>query len=78
MVVVSLGTLLGSSVRPGEACHGQHDARFLGAGPARISGSIAVFISQPAILAYADERVPAERVNSGYSALFAIGMITKI
>jgi len=53
-------------------------ARFLGAGPARIAGAIAGFISQPAILAYANERVPDERVNSGYSALFAIGMITKI
>jgi len=53
-------------------------ARFLGAGPARIAGAIAGFISQPAILAYANERVPDERVNSGYSALFAVGMITKI
>ena len=53
-------------------------AKFLGAGPARIAGAIAGFISQPAILAYANERVVDERVNSGYSALFALGMITKI
>jgi putative transport protein len=53
-------------------------ARLAGASPTRTAGAIAGFIGQPAILAYANGRVSDERVDAGYSALFAICMITKI
>ena len=53
-------------------------ARFLGSSPARIAGAISGFISQPAVLAYANQRVADERVNAGYTALFAVCMIAKI
>ena len=53
-------------------------ARFLGSSPARIAGAISGFISQPAVLAYANQRVADEWVNAGYTALFAVCMIAKI
>ncbi len=53
-------------------------ARLLGQSTARTAGGLAGFIGQPAILAYASSRVTDERVDAGYAALFAVGMIVKI
>lgn len=53
-------------------------ARLLGLSAARAGGAFAGFIGQPAILAYATGRVNDERIESGYAALFALGIIAKI
>ncbi|MCM3662456.1 transporter [Georgenia satyanarayanai] len=53
-------------------------ARLLGQSTARTAGGLAGFVGQPAILAYASSRVSDERVEAGYAALFAVGMIAKI
>ncbi|MFC4554191.1 aspartate:alanine exchanger family transporter [Georgenia faecalis] len=53
-------------------------ARLVGASAPRTAGALAGLVGQPAILAYASERVVDERVESGYAALFALGMIVKI
>jgi putative transport protein len=52
--------------------------RALGVSPARAAGALAGFIGQPAILAFADGKVDDDRIGTGYSTLFAIGMIGKI
>ncbi len=44
----------------------------------RASGALAGLIGQPAVLAYADSRVVDERVEAGYAAIFALGIIVKI
>ncbi len=44
----------------------------------RASGALAGLIGQPAVLAYADSRVVDERVETGYAAIFALGIIVKI
>jgi putative transport protein len=53
-------------------------ARLLGVSSARAAGALAGFDGQPAILAFANDKLADERINGGYSALFAIGMIAKI
>lgn len=53
-------------------------ARAVGASAPRTAGALAGFVGQPAILAYATGRVVDERVEAGYAALFALGMIAKI
>jgi putative transport protein len=53
-------------------------ARLAGVSTARAAGGLAGFIGQPAILAYANGRVTDERVEAGYAALFALGLILKI
>lgn len=53
-------------------------ARLLGQSTARTAGAVAGFIGQPAILAYATDRLPDDRVESGYASLFALGIIAKI
>jgi putative transport protein len=35
-------------------------------------------ISQPAILAYGNSKVDDERLDAGFTALFALGMIAKV
>lgn len=52
--------------------------RLMGLSAARASGGLAGLVGQPAILSYATSRVTDERVESGYAALFALGIITKI
>ena len=53
-------------------------ARAVGVSAPRAAGAIAGLLGQPAILAYATGRVADERIESGYAALFAVGIITKI
>ena len=53
-------------------------ARLVGASAPRAAGALAGMIGQPAILAYAASRVTDERVEAGYAALFALGIIAKI
>lgn len=53
-------------------------ARLVGVSTERAAGGLAGFVGQPAILAYAQDRVTDERVESGYAALFVLGIILKI
>nr|WP_202977095.1 TrkA C-terminal domain-containing protein [Ornithinimicrobium flavum] len=53
-------------------------ARVVGVSPARAAGGLAGLVGQPAILAYANGRSADERIDSGYAALFALGIIVKI
>ncbi|MDD9206961.1 TrkA C-terminal domain-containing protein [Georgenia sp. 10Sc9-8] len=53
-------------------------ARWVGTSAPRAAGGLAGFVGQPAILAYASSRSVDERVDAGYAALFALGIITKI
>lgn len=53
-------------------------ARLVGTSAPRAAGGLAGFVGQPAILAYANGRTVDERVDAGYAALFALGIIVKI
>ena len=53
-------------------------ARFLGLSAPRGAGGLAGLVGQPAVLAYATSRVSDERIEAGYAALFALGIIVKI
>lgn len=53
-------------------------ARLAGVSTERAAGGLAGFVGQPAILAYVNGRVSDERVEAGYAALFALGLILKI
>ena len=53
-------------------------ARAVGVSTERAAGGLAGFVGQPAILAYVNGRVTDERVEAGYAALFALGLILKI
>ncbi len=52
--------------------------RFLGLSAARTAGAFAGFLGQPAILAYGTSRLSDERIDAGYTTLFALGIIVKI
>lgn len=52
--------------------------RASGLSSARTAGAIAGMIGQPAILSYATSRKDDERIESGYAALFALGILVKI
>ncbi|HLR55328.1 MAG TPA: transporter, partial [Actinomycetales bacterium] len=52
--------------------------RFAGLSSQRTAGALAGFVGQPAVFAYGTSRSPDERLESGYSALFALGIIAKI
>ena len=43
-----------------------------------VAGLLAGFISQPAILAYGNAKVDDDRMDAGFTALFAIQMIAKV
>lgn len=53
-------------------------ARGLGISAPRAAGAFAGFIGQPAVLAFANDRVDDERIEAGYASLFALGIIIKI
>ncbi|MFH5821304.1 TrkA C-terminal domain-containing protein [Georgenia sp. AZ-5] len=53
-------------------------ARAVGTSAPRAAGGLAGFVGQPAILAYANSRTVDERIDAGYAALFALGIIVKI
>jgi len=53
-------------------------ARRIGVSAPRAAGALAGLVGQPAVLAYADTRVVDERVEAGYAAIFALGIIVKI
>nr|WP_237728185.1 TrkA C-terminal domain-containing protein [Cellulomonas sp. APG4] len=53
-------------------------ARLVGVSAPRAAGALSGLVGQPAILAYAAGRVTDERVEAGYAALFALGIIVKI
>ena len=50
----------------------------LGLSAPRVAGAIAGFVGQPAILNHVNALVDDPRTNSGYAALFALGIIVKI
>lgn len=52
--------------------------RVLGLSAPRTAGAMAGILGQPAILAYASSKVQDERIESGYAAIFALGIIAKI
>lgn len=52
--------------------------RVLGLSAPRTAGAMAGILGQPAILAYASGKVADERIESGYAAIFALGIIVKI
>ena len=52
--------------------------RALGLSSPRAAGGLAGFVGQPAVLDFATSRNTDERVESGYAALFALGIIAKI
>ena len=53
-------------------------ARVLGISAPRGAGAVAGYVGQPAVLSFAQGRVHDERVEAGYAALFALGIIAKI
>lgn len=53
-------------------------ARLVGVSAPRAAGALAGLLGQPAILAHATARASDERVESGYAALFAVGIVVKI
>ncbi len=53
-------------------------ARWIGVSAPRAAGAFAGLVGQPAVLAYADSRVVDERVEAGYAAIFALGIVVKI
>lgn len=53
-------------------------AKRIGVSAPRASGALAGMLGQPAILAYAGTRVVDERIEAGYAAIFALGIIVKI
>lgn len=53
-------------------------AKKIGVSAPRATGALAGLLGQPAILAYAGTRVVDERVEAGYAAIFALGIIVKI
>lgn len=52
--------------------------RVVGLSSQRTAGALAGFVGQPAVLAYGTARSSDERIEAGYSALFALGIIAKI
>ena len=52
--------------------------RVVGISAQRTAGAMAGIIGQPAVLAFASAKENDERIESGYAALFALGIITKI
>ncbi len=52
--------------------------KFAGLSAQRTAGALAGFVGQPAVLAYGTSRSPDERIEAGYSALFALCIIAKI
>jgi putative transport protein len=52
--------------------------RLVGVSAQRTAGALSGFIGQPAVLAYAGTRATDERIEAGYAALFALGIIVKI
>ncbi len=53
-------------------------ARILGISAQRAAGGFAGYVGQPAVLSFATGRVSDERIDAGYAALFALGIIAKI
>ena len=52
--------------------------RLLGLSAPRTAGGLAGFVGQPAVLSFATAKVDDERIENGYAALFALGIIVKI
>ena len=52
--------------------------RLLGLSAPRTAGSLAGFVGQPAVLIFATGKVDDDRIEAGYAALFAFGIIVKI
>ncbi len=52
--------------------------RYLGYSSARTAGTMAGLLGQPAVLAFAMSKQNDERIESGYAAIFALGIIAKI
>ncbi|MFF0747207.1 aspartate:alanine exchanger family transporter [Streptomyces sp. NPDC004111] len=53
-------------------------AKWLGQSRERTMGLLSGYVGNPAILAYANGRATDSRINSGYSTLFALGILVKI
>ena len=52
--------------------------RLLGLSAARTVGAMAGVLGQPALLAFAQSKNTDERIESGYAAIFALGIVVKI
>ena len=52
--------------------------RLLGLSAPRTAGGLAGFVGQPAVLSFATQRLSDDRIEAGYAALFALGIIVKI
>jgi putative transport protein len=52
--------------------------RLLGLSAPRAAGGLAGFVGQPAVLSFATAKVDDDRIEAGYAALFALGIIVKI
>ncbi|MBM7825184.1 putative transport protein [Arcanobacterium pluranimalium] len=52
--------------------------RFLGVSAQRTAGAMAGVLGQPAVLAFAASKENDERIESGYAAIFALGITVKI
>ena len=52
--------------------------KLLGISAARTSGAMAGVLGQPALLAFAQSKQNDERIESGYAAIFAFGIVVKI
>lgn len=52
--------------------------RLLGLSAPRAAGALAGLVGQPAVLTFATAKVDDERIEAGYAALFALGIIAKI
>lgn len=52
--------------------------RLAGLSTPRVAGGVAGFVGQPAILSHVNSMATDERIDAGYSALFALGIIVKI
>lgn len=52
--------------------------RALGLSAPRTAGAMAGFVGQPVLLSHVDSLVDDERTESGYSALYAMGIVVKI
>ncbi|MHA6511753.1 aspartate:alanine exchanger family transporter [Tessaracoccus sp. Z1128] len=53
-------------------------SRLLGLSAPRAAGGFAGYVGQPAILSFASSRVSDGRIDAGYAALFALGIVAKI
>lgn len=70
--------LLGVAVLAASAAVFALGGCLLGLSAPRTAGALAGFVGQPAVLTFATARLDDDRIEAGYAALFALGIIVKI